>query len=388
MKTASLQKQDLHGRNVSIRIGVDLGGSDVKLGATDLSAEQVLTPELVKCASLSHEGPQKTIHQIIGGIQAVLDKIGAQWSDIADIAVTVPCPCSSAGLILNVPNLGTPETKHLWHVPFGDLLATEVKKTAGCAIPVFACNDANAAGQDEDFERYGTSTTPRTTVFATTGTGLGGCIIANGKVFFGLGQAGELGHMKIAVPAAHAERFAADPHPTCGCGAKQCVESRASLSGLIRRITWALSDAGAAVIRKDLESRGQSIDPEVFACLQTLHAEGAKRAAYEVRTFADQRQDSFCRWLLDDWAIMFGALFAAVAAVLHPDLFIVGGGLTEMSPEAKDWFLQTVKKSYATVNKQGCFESQQGNCDIQWSVSQDQGWRGAILMAMRAGIEK
>jgi predicted NBD/HSP70 family sugar kinase len=381
-----MQKKMIHGREVSMRIGIDLGGSDVKLGATDLSAEKVLTPELVKCASLTQDGPRKTIAQMIGGIAAVLDKVGGEWADIADIAVTVPCPCSSDGLILNVPNLGTPETKHLWQVPFGELLAAEVEKAAGVAIPVFACNDANAAGQDEDFERFGNSLAPRTTVFATTGTGLGGCIIADGRVFFGLGQAGELGHMKIAVPAAYAERFAADPHPQCGCGALQCVESRASLSGLVRRITWALSDEGAAAIRKDLESRGQKFDPDVVAHLRELHKEGAKRAAYEVRTFADQKQDAFCRWLLDDWAIMFGALFATVAPVLHPDLFILGGGLTEMSAEAKDWFLGVVKESYAKVNKQGCFDSTAGNCDIQWSVSRDQGWRGAILMAMRAGI--
>jgi glucokinase len=386
LSTTSLHKEVIHGRSVCIRIGVDLGGSDVKLGATDLTGSKLLLPELVKCASLTQEGPQKTIGQIIYGLQAVLDLCGGNWNDIADIAVTVPCPCSSDGLILNVPNLGTPETKHLWQVPFGDLLAAEVEKTAGVAIPVFACNDANAAGQDEDFERFGISTQQRTTVFATTGTGLGGCIIANGSVFFGLGQAGELGHMKIAVPAACAERFAADPHPTCGCGAKQCVESRASLSGLIRRITWALSDEGAAAIRKDLESRGQKFNPEVFARLEELHKDGAKRAAYEVRTFADQHKDPFCRWLLDDWAIMFGALFATVAPVLHPDLFILGGGLTEMSVEAKEWFLRVVKESYAAINKQGCFDSQPGNCDIQWSVSRDQGWRGAILMAMRAGV--
>lgn len=376
----------IHGRDVAIRIGIDLGGSDVKLGATDLSAEKVLTPNLVKCASLTQDGPQKTIAQMIGGLRKVLEITGSEWADVADIAVTVPCPCSSDGLILNVPNLGTPETKHLWQVPFGDLLAAEVDKAAGVAIPVFACNDANAAGQDEDFERFGNSLAPRTTVFATTGTGLGGCIIADGRVFFGLGQAGELGHMKIAVPTAYADRFAADPHPKCGCGATQCVETRASLSGLMRRITWAMSEEGAAFIRSDLESHGQKLDSEVVAHLRELHKEGAKRAAYEVRTYADQKQDPFCRWLLDDWAIMFGAMFATVAAVVHPDLFIVGGGLTEMTAESKEWFLGTVKQAYAAVNKQSCFDSNPGNCDIQWSVSRDQGWRGAILMAMRAGI--
>jgi glucokinase len=382
--SAALERRVLAGRNVAIRIGVDLGGSDIKLGATNLTADQILTPELVKCASLSQEGPQKTIAQMIGGIEGVLEKVGCSWNDLADVAVTVPCPCSADGLILNVPNLGTPETKHLWQVPFGELLAEGIEKSSRVTIPVFACNDANAAGQDEDFTRFGSSTAPRTTVFATTGTGLGGCIVVNGSVFFGLGQAAELGHMKIAVPAAYAERFAADPFPACGCGAQQCVESRASLSGLVRRITWALSDRGLALIGKDLESRGLKVDPKIVSRLQELHKEGAKRAAYEVRTFADQQRDPFCRWLLDDWAIMFGAMFASVAAVLHPDMFIIGGGLTEMSAEAKDWFIGTVREAYAAVNKQGCFDSAPGNCEIQWSESRDQGWRGAILMAMRA----
>lgn len=381
---SSLPRQSVAGRNACLRIGVDLGGSDVKLGATDLSAQQILLPELVKKPSLTQDGPQKTIVQILTGIGEVLGQLEADWQDVADVAVTVPCPCSSTGVILNVPNLGTPETKHLWEVPFGELLAEAISRTAGTEISVYACNDANAAGQDEDFERFGLSTAPRTTVFATTGTGLGGCIILNGSVLFGLGQAGELGHMKVAAPAAYADRFAADPHPSCGCGARQCVETRASLSGLIRRVGWALSDAGTAFITQDLAKRGQTVDPQTLDRLQQLYRETPKRAAYEVRTFADARRDAFCRWLLEDWAIMFGAMFASVATVLHPDLFIIGGGLTEMSEEAKQWFLTAVRESYTQVNQQGCFDSTPGNCDIQWSVSRDQGWRGAILMGIRA----
>lgn len=369
-----------------IRVGVDLGGSDVKLGATDLTAERVLSPKLIKRASLTAEGPQKTIGQIIDGIGALVDEIGASWSEVASIAVTVPCPCSSVGTILSVTNLGTADTKHLWQVPFGELLGEAAATVAGRAVPVYACNDANAAGQDEDFERFGHSTAPRTTVFATTGTGLGGCIVTHGGIFFGLGQAGELGHMKIAVPYAYRERFAADPYPQCGCGGLGCVEARASLSGLVRRIPWALSEEGVAAIRGDLEARGESVNEKVVDGLRKHLATSPKKAAYEVRTFADDQQDPFCRWLLEDWAIMFGALFANVATVLHPDLFIIGGGLTEMSEEAKNWFLDVVKKSYGEVNKQSCFESTAGNCDIQWSVSRDQGWRGAILMAMHAGV--
>jgi predicted NBD/HSP70 family sugar kinase len=379
-----LRHESIAGRKVCLRVGVDMGGSDIKFGATNLDADQILLPELVKLPSLSHEGPQKTISQITAGIQQVLKVLEADWSQVADIAVTVPCPCSSAGVILEVTNLGTPETKHLWELPFGDLLAEAVGTTAGCAIPTFACNDANAAGQDDDFIRFGLSTQPRTSVFITTGTGLGGCVIVDGSVFYGLGQAGELGHVKVAVPDKYANRFSADTNPPCGCGGYQCVETRASLTGLIRRVTWALSDEGQALIGEERAAQGKAIDPDTIAKLKALREQGAKRAAYEVRTFADQQQDAFCRWLLEDWAIMIGTLFASVGPILHPSLFVIGGGMAEMSTESRDWFLQVARDAYNSTNSQRSFAAESGNCDIVWSESADQGWRGAILMGMRA----
>jgi len=213
---------------------------------------------------------------------------------------------------------------------------------------------------------------------------MGGCVIVNGSVFYGIGQAGELGHMKIAVPAGYENRFSADPNPPCGCGGQKCVETRASLTGLIRRVTWALSDAGVELIKAELEAEGREFNPGTVAKLRELYEVAPKRAAYEVRTFADAHQDAFCRWLLEDWAIMIGALFASLAPALHPDLLIIGGGMTEISGDAQAWFLNVVKNSYAQTNAQRSFESKPGNCEIVWSVSTDQGWRGAILMGIRA----
>ncbi|MEM8943926.1 MAG: ROK family protein [Planctomycetota bacterium] len=390
MTLETLRTQTIDDREVCLRIGVDMGGSDIKFGVTNLDADLILLPDLFKLPSLTQEGPRKTVSQIITGIDAVLTELGAHWSQVADIAVTVPCPCSSDGVILEVTNLGTPETKHLWELPFGELLAAAVREQANYSIPVFACNDANAAGQDDDFLRFGHTTQPRTSVFITTGTGLGGCVVVDGSVFYGIGQAGELGHLKIAVPDTYANRYSADPNPACGCGGYKCVETRASLTGLIRRITWALSDDGLALIRGELEAQGRRYNPDTVAKLQELYKIAPKRAAYEVRTFADAHQDAFCRWLLEDWAIMIGALFASIAPVLHPNLFIIGGGLTEMSDEARSWFLDVVRTSYQGTNAQRCFDSRPatdqttGNCEVVWSEGADQGWRGAILMGMRA----
>ncbi len=369
---------------LNIRLGVDIGGNDIKFGATNFEGDKILLPNLVKRPSLSKDGPQQTIGQILDGTQEVLEKLKCNWSAVSDIAVTVPCPCTADGVIIEATNLGTPETKSLWQVPFGEHLAEAVKKSSGVEVPVFACNDANAAGQDDDFERYGLDVSTRTNVFITTGTGLGGCLIVDGRVFFGRGQAGELGHVKPAIPAQYQERFAADQNPPCGCSAHQCVESRASLQGLIRRLGWALSSEGLSYIEKALATRNEKINKDVIARLQELYRENPKSAAYEVRSHTDRDKDSFCRFLLEEWAILIGALFANLAPVLHPDLFIIGGGLTEMSEDARSWFLGIVKRVFAEVNGQSCFNSSPENCEITWSVSRDQGWRGAILMAIRA----
>lgn len=380
----SSNSEVVEGRKVTLRIGVDMGGNDIKFGATNLSAERILLPKLVKRPSLTQEGPEKTVAQTIDGIQSVLDQLEAEWSDVADIAVTVPCPCSAEGVIVEATNIGTPETKEIWRVPFGDLLAGAVRDKAGLEIPVFACNDANAAGQDDDFVRFGWDTSRRTSVFVTTGTGLGGCLIIDGAVFFGRGQAGELGHVKPAIPPAYQDRFAQDEAPRCGCGALQCAETRAALAGLVSRLEWALSEQGSAFIGNELESAGLKLDTELLELLRDRYRDSPRRAAYDVRTYADSQQDPFCRWLLEDWAIIIGALFASLSPVLHPDHFIIGGGLTEMSSESRDWFISIVQRVYGEVNAQSCFDSTEGNCEIIWSVSRDQGWRGAILMGMRA----
>lgn len=368
----------------ALRIGVDIGGNDIKFGATNITADPLLPDQLVKRPSLTADGPQKTAEQIIDGVAAVLEKLRSDWAMVLDVSVTVPCPCSAEGVILDVTNLGASETKHLWKVAFGDILGERLNEVAGRDIPVFACNDANAAGQDDDFTRYGHDDSPRTSIFITTGTGLGGCVLINGTVFFGAGQAGELGHVKAAIPEQYAERFAADEYPPCGCGARQCVEARASLTALTRRVQWALSDTGLAVVERQLAARRESLDANVVRQLRKYLTESPRKAAYQVRTYADGHGDALCRWLLEDWAIMIGALFASVAPVVHPNLCVIGGGMTEVSEAMKDWFIAIVRRVFDEVNQQACFNRASNKNEIVWSVSQDQGWRGAILMAMRA----
>ena len=371
------------GKAIRSGFGVDLGGNDIKFGATDLSAEQCHVDDLIKLPSLAEQGPDVTIGQICTGLESLLGHLNAAWADVASIAVTVPCPCSPDGAIIESTNLGTDDSKHLWEVPLRDLLAARIEELAGTTIPVFACNDANAAGQDDDFERFGSDLSRRTSVFITTGTGLGGCVLINGKVHHGRGQAGELGHVKPAIPPEYVTRFSHQPFPECGCGAYQCAEATASLTGLKSRVIWALSEEGVKSIGAELQARGETVNPEVVEALRADLKESPKRAAYNVRGYADDDGDAFAKWLLEDWAIMIGLMFASIAPVLHPDHLIIGGGMTELSEEGRNWFIGIVRDVYAEANDQSSFDSDSGNCEIVWSVSKDQGWRGAILMGMR-----
>ena len=67
-----------------------------------------------------------------------------------------------------------------------------------------------------------------------------------------------------------------------------------------------------------------------------------------------------------------------------PYVIVPRGGMTEMSDKGRDWFIGVVRDTYNEVNSQASFKLAPDNCQIVWSVSRDQGWRGSILMSMRA----
>ena len=186
-------------------VGVDVGGTSVKLGAAD--------PEGRVLAERSFDAR--------GGLDAVLDQL------VRELVALAPAGLPD-GLGLGLPGLveqelgGVRESPNLpWlnGVAVRDALAGRL----GIAPErVRLENDANAAALGELW--CGAARGERHALVLTLGTGIGGGLILDGRIYHGDGAAGEVGHLRVAPDG-----------PPCGCGGRGCLETLASASAARRR---------------------------------------------------------------------------------------------------------------------------------------------------------
>jgi glucokinase len=184
---------------------------------------------------------------------------------------------------------------------------------ARLSLPVVVDNDANAAGWAEF--RFGAGRLVSDMVMLTSGTGVGGAIIAGDRLLRGgFGVAGELGHMRV-VP---------DGIP-CGCGARGCIEQYGSGRAL-QRMAGAIADQGGigAALAAERERAGGVLEGAVIGRLVQEGDPGAIAALSELGS-----------WL--------GQACSSLAVVLDPQLFVIGGGVAD----AGDLLLDPVRRAYS-----------------------------------------
>jgi len=207
-------------------LGVDLGGTDVKLGL--VSAEGKVLDQ-AKTPTHAERGGEDTIHRIALALDELLKRNSVERSDILAIGFGSPGPLSpSRGVVIDTPNLR-------WkNVPVKALLEKEM------GLPVVLHNDANAAAYGEFWRGAGRGSSIM--VLYTLGTGVGGGICMNNDLLVGPGEnAGELGHMVI------------DPNgPRCPCGHIGCLEAFSSAKAVVRD-TLAALDAGEETSLRDVD---------------------------------------------------------------------------------------------------------------------------------------
>jgi glucokinase len=184
----------------NILVGIDLGGTNVRVGAVTTAGELVSSHE---CPIEARQGPQSGMEKIAGLITRVADEAG-DWLQAIGIGSTGPVD-RSLGAIQNPYTLPTWE-----NVDIVGLLRERFQ------VPVIIENDADAAALGESWVGAGRGL-PRLCM-VTIGTGVGIALIYNGRIYRGVGEAHcEGGHMIL------------DPSgPECYCGAKGCWESLAS----------------------------------------------------------------------------------------------------------------------------------------------------------------
>ena len=156
-------------------------------------------------------------------------------------------------------------------------------------------NDANVAALGEMWQGCGKGY--QNVVMMTLGTGVGGGIILNGKILTGSkGAAGEIGHITVN----HHEE------DTCNCGKRGCLEQFASATGIVK-------EAKRLLLVSDKPSRLRD--------LQYLSAKTIFDAAKDGDELANELVDQLTRYL--------GIAASHIAAVVDPEVFVIGGGVSK-----------------------------------------------------------
>lgn len=265
-------------------LGVDVGGTKIAAGPVDAAGAQ-LAPPIVELSNT--EDTETFLSGLAGALRRALtefDRFSPQAVGLA-CAGTVDC---DRGRVVTSPNLP------LEDVPVAALLREEL------GIPVVLENDANAALLGESAS--GVAVGMRHVVMLTLGTGVGGALLFDGRLYRGAGgAAGELGHMVVQMGGL-----------PCACGGKGCLEMYASGIALARyaasRVRDPERDPGGALLR--LREQGQLSG----AAVARLAREGHRGAVESVRQLAD--------WL--------GVGLVNITNVFNPEMIVVGGGVGEL----------------------------------------------------------
>ncbi len=262
------------------RIGIDLGGTNIAVGVVNENHEIV---SRISVPTLAHRPPEAVISDMGDAVQAALDRAGITAADCASIGVGSPGTCDSErGVVVRAYNLG-------WHgVPVCDMLSRRF------GIPARLSNDANCAALAETVA--GAAVGCRNMVLITLGTGVGGGIIIDGKIYAGMRSAGaELGHTVLVL----------DGEP-CTCGRRGCWEAYASATALIRQ-------TGQAAMNH----------PESLLA-ETPAGEIDGRTVFD----AADRGDAAAQAVIDRYCEYVAAGLTDLVNALAPEMILLGGGIS------------------------------------------------------------
>lgn len=276
-------------------IGVDIGGTTVKLGIFNISGELIKKWEIK--TNISDNG-KYLLSDVASSIREKLAEMNKDIKDCVGMGMGIPGPVRSDGYVEVCVNLG-----------LRDIYPAKVISELLDGIPVQVANDANVAALGEAWQ--GGAKGCEDIVMFTLGTGVGGGVILSGKIVAGRhGLGGEVGHIHVRK----------DEKEHCNCGGRGCLEQIASATGIAREAKRALSAS-------DKDS--------------LLRKHGEKISAKNVFDAAKQG-DEIALGVVDTAMDYLGTAIASVALVIDPETFVIGGGVSM----AGDFLIEKLQEKY------------------------------------------
>ena len=270
-------------------VGVDIGGTNIVVGTV---SEDGSTIHGIRTEPThGEEGPEGVLARIAGlvedSVQATLRATGLARESVVGVGVGAPGPLDRGrGLVLLTPNLG-------WRdLPLRDLVSEAVH------LPVSLDNDANCAVYGEWW--VGAAKGAQYVVGLTIGTGIGGGIVIDGRIYHGASDiAGEIGHTTIDSTGR-----------LCKCGNYGCLEAYAS---------------GTAIAARALEGISAGVETRLTEFVAGDLSRVTAQSVYE----AARHEDDYALELVRETAKFLGAGVANLVNIFNPDVIVLVGGVTQ-----------------------------------------------------------
>ncbi len=280
----------------SYLFGIDVGGTAVKCGLFDTEGNLLEKWEL---PTRREEGGRYILPDAAKSALEKARERGIAQEEVLGVGVGVPGPVDERGEMPFAVNLG-------WGYKN---VSGEMEELTGWKSR--AANDANVAALGELWR--GGAQGYKNAVLLTLGTGIGGGIILNGKILAGShGAGGELGHV-------HADDQETEK---CNCGNRGCLEQVASATGIVR------------LARRELASCG---DPSLLR-----EGELSAKAVFD----AVKQQDPVALRIAERFGEYMGKATAGFAAVVDPEVFVIGGGVSKAGTVLLD-YIRKYYRAYA-----------------------------------------
>lgn len=308
-------------------LGIDLGGTNIAVGLVDENGKIVYQDSTPTLASRPGEEIVKDMCTLC---EKVVKESGHTMDEVASIGVGCPGTVDNKnGVIAYANNI------RMENFPMRKLIQSHIDK------PVNLENDANAAAYGE-YIANGNGVDDY--IFITLGTGVGGGMIINKKIYRGFNCAGaELGHITLMVDGEQ-----------CSCGKKGCWEAYASVTALIRQTKAAIEKNPESLMAKIAERDGKVSGRTAFEA-----AKQGDKAALDVVAMYE-------KYIAEG--------LVSILNIFQPEKLVIGGGISREG----DYLLNPVK---ALVDKDD-YNKHMPKTDIEIaSLFNDAGIIGAAMAA-------
>ena len=277
-------------------VGIDVGGTNLKAGVVDENGHII---SKVDCPTKVERGHEAVVADMAKLALRAIEKSGVSMDEVKSVGIGIPGILDPrTGIVPFCTNLG-------WHnVPLIELMQKDVHK------PIYVDNDATVATLAENVA--GVSAGAKSSVFLTLGTGVGGGVVIDGKVYSGAhGVGSELGHMIVVIDG-----------EDCTCGNKGCFERYASATAIIREAKRAVEKHPESAILARCGGDAEKINAKIVIDCAKAGDETAKQVF-----------DEYVKGLAHGIVSLFN--------VLDPEVIVLGGGVSM----AGEYLLDAVREA-------------------------------------------